>query len=143
MPLVLLKIGRPTCQGFSYLFEISCSAEKMQITHDIACKAIGLDWSNVCSTPYMFSYEKEQADSLVKTGLIMIKNTYSGTFSMFKNSKEIDTNNELNLIEVYMHLVTWQAKNEGWEFNFSDPDHTVIEIGGYGFSECPQCNFTY
>ena len=81
MPLVLLTIGRPTCQGFSYLFEISCSAEKMQITHDIACKTIGLDWSNVCTSPYMLDlYNKQQAESLVKTGLIMIKDEYSGFF---------------------------------------------------------------
>lgn len=135
MSLVLLKIGRPTCQGFSYLFEISCTAGKMQITHDNACKAIGLDWSNVCSSPYMLdSYTKEQAESLVKTGLIMSENSYSHSFSMFEKTEEIDDCDGLDLIQVYMHLVTWQAKNEGWEFSFSCPDHAVIDIGGDGFS---------
>lgn len=137
MPLVLLNIGRPTSQGFSYIFEISCSAEKMQITHDNACKIIGLDWSNVCNSPFMLDqYNQQQAESLVKTGLTMIKNSYSGFFNMFENIKEIDDDNELSMIEVYMHLVTWQAKNEGWEFTFSHPDHTVIDIGGDGFSAC-------
>jgi len=137
MPLVLLTIGRPTCQGFSYLFEISCSAEKMQITHDIACKTIGLDWSNVCTSPYMLDlYNKQQAESLVKTGLIMIKDEYSGFFKMFEKIEESEDDDESNLIKVYMHLVTWQAKNEGWEFTFSDPDHTAIDIGGDGFSAC-------
>lgn len=135
MLLVLLKIGRPTCQGFSYLFEISCSAEKIQTTHNNACKTIGLDWSNVCTSPYMLDlYNKQQAESLVKTGLIMIKDEYSGFFKMFEKIEESEDDDESDLIKVYMHLVTWQAKNEGWEFNFSDPDYTAVDIGGDGFS---------
>lgn len=154
MPLVLLNIGNigsSTDQGFSYIFEISCSAEKMQTTHYNACKMIGLDWNKICNTPYMLNQydmvtprriDLQQAESLVKTGLVMTKNSYSGSFTMSKKIVD-DFKLDLNILEIYMHLVTWQAKNEGWEFNFWYPGHAVVDIGGDGFSECPQCACKY
>ena len=134
MSIVLLHVGKPTEAGFDEVVEISCSPSKMVALHHAACEAIGLDWSRVCDNCHSLDlYTEEQADALRKTGIIMEPGEFNDPDEILAFDEA--TGDEMDLVSVYLHLVTWQAERQGVMFTFTrNAEDASIDIGGHGFS---------